>query len=116
MLRAFTSDGIELSGGEWQKIAVARAYYRKASFLILDEPSSNLDAKAEERVFESFADLCVGRTGILISHRLSNMMSVDRILVLEQGSIVEQGTHQDLMGADGLYAKMYRIQAESYRI
>ena len=116
MLRAFTSDGLELSGGEWQKIAVARAYYRKASFLILDEPSSKLDAKAEERVFASFSDLSIGRTGILISHRLSNMMSVDRILVLDQGTIVEQGSHRDLMETDGLYAKMYRIQADGYKI
>ena len=106
----------ELSGGQQKRVALANVLITEPDLLILDEPSSNLDAKAEERVFESFADLCVGRTGILISHRLSNMMSVDRILVLEQGSIVEQGTHQDLMGADGLYAKMYRIQAESYRI
>lgn len=116
MLRVFTSDGMELSGGQWQKMAVARAYFRKSSFLILDEPSSKLDAKAEERVFTSFSELSRGRSGLLISHRLSNMMSVTRILVIEQGKIIEQGTHQELMKMNGNYAAMYRLQADSYKV
>ncbi len=111
----FYSDGIELSGGQKQKIALSRAYFKQSGFIILDEPSSSLDPIAEDQVFSSFGKVCRNRGGILISHRLSNIMMVDEILLLESGRIVEKGTHDELMALNRKYAEMYNMQAEKYR-
>ena len=107
--------GVELSGGEWQKIALARAYLRDAQLLILDEPTAALDAKSELEVFERFAELTQGKMALLISHRFSTVRMADRIVVLSGGQLVEEGNHQTLMAAGGLYAEMFEMQAASYR-
>ena len=106
--------GIELSGGEWQKVALGRAYVRDAQLLILDEPTASLDARAEYEVFERFAELTAGKTAVLISHRFSTVRMADRILALEDGTVREQGTHAELVAADGLYAELFRLQARGY--
>jgi ATP-binding cassette subfamily B protein len=108
-------NGIELSGGEWQKIALARAYMRDADVLILDEPTASLDARAEYEVFSRLKDLSRGKSAILISHRFSTVRIADRILVLHAGSIVEVGTHEELMRAGGRYAELFKLQATGYR-
>ena len=107
--------GAELSVGQWQKLAIARAYFRPAEILILDEPASALDAKAEAAVYQHFADLAQGRTAILISHRLASCQIADRILVLREGRLVEQGTHDALLSSGGEYAELYKLQAAAYR-
>lgn len=107
--------GQELSIGEWQKVAIARAFFRNAGILVLDEPSSAMDAKAEAELFERFLALARDRMAILISHRLSTVKKVDRIYVLEQGQIVESGTHEDLVKNQGEYAKLYETQAQYYK-
>ena len=107
--------GIELSGGEWQKIALARAYMRKAQIIVLDEPTAALDARAEYETFARFADLVSGQIALLISHRFSTVRMADRIIVLQHGTILEQGTHSQLLSQDGLYAELFRLQAEGYR-
>jgi ATP-binding cassette, subfamily B, bacterial len=107
--------GVDLSGGEWQKIALARAYLRDAQLLILDEPTAALDAKSELEVFERFAELTAGKMALLISHRFSTVRMADRIVVLEGGQLVEEGTHQQLMTLGGRYAAMFEMQAASYR-
>jgi len=107
--------GLELSGGEWQKIALARAYIRKAQIIILDEPTAALDARAEYETFRRFADLVAGQMAFLISHRFSTVRMADRILVLRQGAMVEQGSHDQLLSRNGLYAELFRLQAEGYR-
>lgn len=107
--------GLDLSGGEWQKFALARAYMRDAQVLILDEPTAALDARSEYEVFLRFADLTKGKMAILISHRFSTVRMVDRILVLESGSIREEGTHDQLIARGGLYAGMFEMQAAAYR-
>src|SRR5512132_403873 len=107
--------GVELSGGEWQKVALARAYMRDAQVLILDEPTAALDARAEYEVFKRFSELMAGRMGVLISHRFSTVRMADRIVVLKGGEVVEQGTHEELVGADGLYAELFAMQAVGYR-
>ncbi|MGH8562787.1 MAG: ABC transporter ATP-binding protein [Gammaproteobacteria bacterium] len=107
--------GIELSGGEWQKIALARAYIRSAQMMILDEPTAALDARAEYETFNRFAELMSGQTVLLISHRFSTVRMADRIVVLQQGSILEEGTHAQLLARNGLYAELFRLQAEGYR-
>ncbi len=107
--------GVDLSGGEWQKFALARAYMRDAQVLILDEPTASLDARSEFEVFSRFAELTEGKIAILISHRFSTVRMVDRILVLEDGAIREQGTHEQLMRLGGRYAGMFDLQAASYR-
>lgn len=107
--------GVELSGGEWQKIALARAYLRDAELLILDEPTAALDARSELEVFERFAELTQGKMALLISHRFSTVRMADRIVVLSGGRLIEEGNHQQLMAAGGVYAGMFEMQAASYR-
>jgi ATP-binding cassette subfamily B protein len=107
--------GTELSIGEWQKIALARAFTRDSQILILDEPTSALDAEAEYELFQRFFDLAEGRTAILISHRLSTVRMAERIYVLDRGRIVESGTHDELMSRGAKYARLFNIQAEPYR-
>jgi ATP-binding cassette subfamily B protein len=106
---------VDLSGGEWQKMALARAYLRDAQVLILDEPTAALDARSEHEVFERFAELTKGKMSLLISHRFSTVRMADRILVLEGGRIAEQGKHDDLVRESGRYAQMFELQAASYR-
>src|ERR1035438_7547004 len=107
--------GVDLSGGEWQKIALARAYLRDAQLLILDEPTAALDARSELEVFERFAELTFGKMALLISHRFSTVRMADRIVVLEAGQLVEEGSHAQLMALGGRYAAMFEMQAPSYR-
>ncbi len=107
--------GVELSGGEWQKVALGRAYMRDAQLLILDEPTAALDARAEYEVFQRFAELTVGKTAVLISHRFSTVRMADRILVLQHGTVLEQGTHEELMAKGGHYAELFQLQARGYQ-
>lgn len=107
--------GVDLSGGEWQKIALARAYLRDAQLLILDEPTAALDARSEFEVFQRFAELTEGKMSLLISHRFSTVRMADRIVVLEHGRIAEQGSHAQLMALGARYAEMFELQAASYR-
>ena len=108
-------DGVELSGGEWQKIAIARAYMRDAQVLILDEPTAALDARAEFMVFQRFKELSAGKTAVLISHRFSSVRMADRILVLADGQVEAQGTHEELLAQGGRYAELFELQAAGYR-
>ena len=107
--------GVDLSGGEWQKIALARAYLRDAQLLILDEPTAALDARSEFEVFQRFAELTFGKMALLISHRFSTVRMADRIAVLEGGHLVEEGSHAELIALGGRYAAMFEMQAASYR-
>ncbi|PJJ58956.1 ABC transporter ATP-binding protein [Hymenobacter chitinivorans] len=107
--------GVDLSGGEWQKIALGRAYMRDAQLLILDEPTAALDARAEHEVFQRFADLTQGKTAVLISHRFSTVRMADRILVIENGQFVEIGSHEELLARNGRYAELFALQAAGYR-
>ena len=115
MLGRRFNNGIELSGGEWQKIALARAYMKDAQLLILDEPTAALDARAEYEVFQRFADLTKGKSAVLISHRFSTVRMADRIIVLENGRLIEMGNHQQLLEIDGRYAELFGLQAMGYR-
>jgi ATP-binding cassette subfamily B protein len=115
MLGRRFDDGVELSGGEWQKVALARAYMRDAQVLILDEPTAALDARAEYEVFLRFAELTKGRMAVLISHRFSTVRMADRILVLKDGELVDDGTHEELLARGGLYAELFSLQAAGYR-
>ncbi|MBV9403983.1 MAG: ABC transporter ATP-binding protein [Acidobacteriaceae bacterium] len=107
--------GVDLSGGEWQKIALARAYLREAQVLILDEPTAALDARAEYEVFKRFNELTESKMALFISHRFSTVRMAERIIVLENGAIAEEGTHDRLMARGGQYAEMFELQASSYR-
>ncbi|MGO9539496.1 MAG: ABC transporter ATP-binding protein [Terriglobales bacterium] len=107
--------GVDLSGGEWQKVALARAYLRDAQVLILDEPTSALDARSEYEVFQRFAELTAGKMALFISHRFSTVRMADRIVVLENGRIAEEGDHEALTNLGGRYAEMFELQAASYR-
>ena len=107
--------GVDLSGGEWQKVALARAYMRDAQLLILDEPTAALDARAEYEVFLRFSELTKGRMAVLISHRFSTVRMADRILVLRGGELAEQGTHEELLALGGLYSELFQLQAAGYR-
>ena len=106
--------GVELSGGQWQKVALARAYMRDAQLLILDEPTSALDARAEHEVFLRFAELIQGKSAVLISHRFSTVRMADRILFLENGELLELGSHEELLVKDGKYAELFHLQAQGY--
>jgi ATP-binding cassette subfamily B protein len=109
------NNGIELSGGEWQKVALARAYMKEAQLLILDEPTSALDARAEYEVFQRFAELTKGKTAVLISHRFSTVRMANRILVLDKGHLLEIGSHEELLALNGRYAELFQLQAKGYR-
>jgi ATP-binding cassette subfamily B protein len=109
------NNGVELSGGEWQKIAIARAYMKDAQLLILDEPTSALDARAEYSVFQRFAELTKGKTAVLISHRFSTVRMADRIIVLDKGQIIEMGSHEELIKKNGHYAGLFMLQAKGYK-
>jgi ATP-binding cassette subfamily B protein len=115
VLGRWFEDGAELSIGEWQKVAIARAFYRNAQLLVLDEPTSAMDPRAEAELFDSFERLTEGVTSILISHRLSTVRLADRIYVMEGGRIAESGTHEELMKRQGEYADLFSLQARSYR-
>src|SRR5580693_8468084 len=115
MLGRRFENGVDLSGGEWQKLALARAYLRNAQLLILDEPTAALDARSELQVFERFAELTEGKMALLISHRFSTVRMADRIVVLENGRIAEEGDHDALTQLGGRYAEMFELQAASYR-
>lgn len=110
------TDGSDLSLGQWQRLALARAFYRDAPFVILDEPAASLDAQAEADLFGRIRELFAGRTVLFISHRFANVRTADRIYVLDDGRIAEHGTQQSLMERDGIYARLFRLQAEGYRI
>lgn len=108
-------NGVELSGGEWQKVAIARAYMREAEVLILDEPTAALDARAEFEVFQRFKELSQGKTAVLISHRFSSVRMADRIFVLADGRVAASGTHEELVAQPGLYSELFELQAAGYR-
>ncbi|BCJ51142.1 multidrug ABC transporter permease [Actinoplanes sp. NBRC 14428] len=112
--RHFT-DGADLSGGQWQRLAVSRAFYRDAALLICDEPTANLDARAEHEVYLRLRDLAAGRTVVLITHRMASVREADRIYVLDHGSVVEEGDHRTLMAAEGIYAQLFTLQASAYQ-
>lgn len=115
LYRIFDKNGVELSGGEAQKLAIARAIYKDAPIIVLDEPTSALDPKAEHEIFGGFQKLVAGRTAVYVSHRLSSVKFTDRIVVFESGELRECGTHEELMKNDGQYAKLYSMQAELYK-
>lgn len=115
MLGKRFSDGVELSGGQWQKVALARAYMRDAQLIILDEPTAALDARAEHEVFVRFAELMKGKSAVLISHRFSTVRMADRILFLEYGQMLEYGSHAELIEKNGKYAELFHLQAKGYQ-
>ncbi|HEX9057750.1 MAG TPA: ATP-binding cassette domain-containing protein, partial [Ktedonobacterales bacterium] len=115
MLGKWFDQGQQLSGGEWQKIALARAFMRDAQLLILDEPTSSLDPQAEYEVFARFRELTQGKSAIFISHRFSTVRLANRIIVLGDGRVLEEGTHADLLSRGGIYADLFMLQAEAYR-
>ena len=115
MLGRWFQDGHELSLGQWQKIALARAFMREAEILVLDEPTASVDARAEYEIFQNFKTLTEGKMAILISHRFSTVRMADRIAVIQGGSIVELGTHEELLRREGVYAELFSMQAEGYR-
>ena len=106
--------GYDLSIGQWQRVALARAFFRDAPLVILDEPTAALDARAESRLFERLRELLEGRSVLLISHRFSSVRSADRIYVLEDGRVVEQGSHDELMARSDRYAELFTLQARAY--
>lgn len=116
LTRQFEEEGQELSGGEWQKIALARTFFREGDIIILDEPSATLDPEAEHQVFEKFAELCEGKGAIFISHRLSNVTMADRIIVIENGKVIEDGSHRKLMELNGKYSYLFNLQAGKYMV
>ena len=106
--------GHELSGGQWQKVAIARAFYRRAPLVIIDEPTASLDARAEYELFSSLHEVLRGRTALIISHRFSTVRTADRIYVLDHGRVAEHGSHDELMALGGQYAELFNLQASAY--
>jgi len=115
ILGRWFAKGRDLSGGEWQKIALGRAFMRSCDILVLDEPTAALDAENEYQVFQQFRQLTEEKMAILISHRFSTVRMADRIYVLDDGQLREQGTHEELLARDGIYARLFTLQAQSYR-
>ena len=115
ILREFDENGVMLSGGEAQKVAIARAFYKKCPYVILDEPSANLDPIAEYKLNQTMLEAAKHKTVIFISHRLSTTVIADKIYVMENGEIIEAGSHEELMELGGTYAKMFTLQAEKYK-
>ena len=115
MTREFDDTGVDFSGGEKQRLAIARAYYKGSDLLVMDEPSSALDADTEYALFQQIHAIGKNKTVVFISHRMSSVLSADRILLLDRGQIEESGTHEQLMRHNGVYAKMFHKQAEYYR-
>jgi ATP-binding cassette subfamily B protein len=115
MLGRWFHGGHELSIGQWQKIALARAFMRDAEILVLDEPTASLDAETEYEIFRRFQELTVGKMAILISHRFSTVRMADRIIVIQEGRIVEIGSHEELLSQRGIYGHLFGLQAEGYR-
>jgi ABC-type multidrug transport system fused ATPase/permease subunit len=113
--RTLKDEGTELSTGQWQKIALARAFFKDAQLLILDEPTAAVDAKAEYELFKKFEHLTRNKTTILISHRFSTVRMANRIIVIDKSKIIEQGTHKELLRKRGQYSKLFRLQAEGYQ-
>ena len=109
------TDGADLSGGQWQRLAVSRAFYRDAPLLICDEPTANLDARAEHDVYQRLRELAAGRTVVLITHRMASVRDADRIYVLDHGGIAEEGDHAALMATGGIYAQLFTLQASAYQ-
>lgn len=114
LTRAFSDDGVELSGGQNQKIALARMFYRDASVLILDEPSADLDPKAEYELFQAIKRECKGQSVFYVSHRLANVDLADEIIVMVGGEICGKGTHEELMKSCQIYERLYHYQADKY--
>ena len=114
LTRIFEDNGTELSGGQWQKLSVARAFYKKSDILILDEPTASLDAIAEEEIFKQFSELAKGKISIFVSHRLSNAVTAGKIVVIGGGRLIEMGTHEELMARGGEYHRLFSTQAQHY--
>jgi len=114
LTKGFVENGVELSGGQRQKIALARSFYRNGSCVILDEPSAALDPEAEYKIFERMEELCTNKTAIFISHRLSNIVFADKVILMEHGKVLEQGTHKQLIDLDGRYAQLFNYQLSQY--
>ena len=114
-MKSLVEDSIELSGGEQQKLALARALYKDGQIMILDEPTAALDPLAEDTMYQTYNKLTAGRTSIFISHRLSSTRFCDRILYMENGCIVEEGTHDELMRRGGKYADLFQVQSQYYK-
>ncbi|MCL2159714.1 MAG: ATP-binding cassette domain-containing protein, partial [Oscillospiraceae bacterium] len=114
LTRSFEEDGKELSGGQWQRVALARVFFSNRDFIVLDEPSASLDVFAEEKIFRQFAQLSNNRSSLIISHRLSSIVNADIIIVLKNGQIVEQGSHRELLGKNSYYAELFNLQASRY--
>src|SRR5690606_39443425 len=117
LARAY-EDGIDLSGGQWQRVAIARSLYavdKGARVLVLDEPTAALDVRAEAEFFDQFVELTQGLTTVLISHRFSSVRRADRIVVVEEGHVIEEGSHEDLMATDTRYRRLFELQAQRFR-
>ena len=114
LMRYFEEDGTELSIGQWQKLSVARAFYKDSDILILDEPTASLDAIAEAEIYGQFSELGRGKITLFVSHRLSSAAAADEIVVIDHGRVVEIGSHADLMAANGIYHKLFTTQAQRY--
>ncbi|MBL8015585.1 MAG: ABC transporter ATP-binding protein, partial [Candidatus Doudnabacteria bacterium] len=115
MLGKFFAGGVDLSGGQWQKLAIARSLYGQSKVLILDEPTSAIDAATEQKILHNVFTKMKSQTALIISHKFSNIKLADQIIVLEKGEIVEHGSHSDLMELAGVYSKLYKLQSEAFR-